>query len=830
MNLRNELNKMDHRALENNREFYDLVSLYDASLLTDGEKKKLVESIERGNSRRCYSILSENFNKALNEARDLRFVDNRKGAIVRGDDDYGYDEYDVKDEDSLDDVESNQKYYIVDFVDSSNHLMRVKYKSKAKAIEDAEKFTKVNKEFDRSYVYDLNKNNTNEPLITFYRDDYSNTNESIAEAVDEDDEESSVVSALNSLSSKQKERLADRGAFIRRADEPKTTHKKENESLNETDEQSFLKGFNPHTMEIVYKVYKKGTGNAKDLEMKEFNTKAQALSFLKFHKDEIGYIDMYIRSLVPNDEGKYEYLASKLVYCEDLPEKENELLQKELPEDLETEAVDDDTPYSKEQVEATLRDLTNDYTDKNDTVRCYYKEEKDAAQEILQKYYEIVEVSVDDRIKDEPYYVISYSKPKGNKDIKESASDRFEDRHIEVIQIIDGDEEVIEVFDENEEDRAIAYAKENEGDKVVLVAQTYDLDSNGLPDKFDVEDIKVIWENDNTDPLRDSNKVHYGKEYPRKEVLNALKDSFNDRAVFLMDPHTRITIGLANLIENETGKTVEGVDWEEQNGKIYVTDVFFAEEENESLDEDVKEQVKTAPRDWYKRVPKEIDDRFEIMKFGVYMNPNEEREGTYLLKEKSTGKYLVIHLTKYAPVEDLLRFAKRQNLEDATDWFEHLCYRKEIEEQSLTEGRYDNIWSPGYRVYWETKDGGYDEEEFTEEEDAQRKFDELQEDDNVVYGSLVQLWERLGYGPLEDEEIDEFNFRRDESLTEESSDEYDRIEIDYLVTNGKDSEYFGTEDEAIDFATTNGWDEIYKITTKYKNGRYVDDTMEPIDW
>lgn len=72
----------------------------------------------------------------------------------------------------------------------------------------------------------------------------------------------------------------------------------------------------------------------------------------------------------------------------------------------------------------------------------------------------------------------------------------------------------------------------------------------------------------------------------------------------------------------------------------------------------------------------------------------------------------------------------------------------------------------------------------------------------------------------------------EKSINEDSNDEYDRIEIDYLVTNGtgKDSEYFDTEDDAIDFAMKNGWDEIYKITTKYKNGRFVNDSIEPIDW
>ena len=67
MNLRKELNKLDHKALNEETEFYDLVSLYEGCILSDTEKKKLAESIEKGNTKECYNTLSKNFNKALNE-------------------------------------------------------------------------------------------------------------------------------------------------------------------------------------------------------------------------------------------------------------------------------------------------------------------------------------------------------------------------------------------------------------------------------------------------------------------------------------------------------------------------------------------------------------------------------------------------------------------------------------------------------------------------------------------------------------------------------------------------------------------------------------------
>lgn len=63
MNLREELNKLDHKALNEETEFYDLVSLYEGCILSDTEKKKLAESIEKGNAKECYNTLSKNFNK-----------------------------------------------------------------------------------------------------------------------------------------------------------------------------------------------------------------------------------------------------------------------------------------------------------------------------------------------------------------------------------------------------------------------------------------------------------------------------------------------------------------------------------------------------------------------------------------------------------------------------------------------------------------------------------------------------------------------------------------------------------------------------------------------
>ena len=77
--------------------------------------------------------------------------------------------------------------------------------------------------------------------------------------------------------------------------------------------------------------------------------------------------------------------------------------------------------------------------------------------------------------------------------------------------------------------------------------------------------------------------------------------------------------------------------------------------------------------------------------------------------------------------------------------------------EGLKESRYDDIWSPGFRVYYETVDGDSDEIEFETLKEARRKFNELEEDENVKYAQLLQLWENAKYrAPLDDEEIDYF--------------------------------------------------------------------------
>ena len=59
MNLREELNKLDHKALENDERFYDLRSLLEATKLTPQQKDQLHQAINKGDSEEAFRILTE---------------------------------------------------------------------------------------------------------------------------------------------------------------------------------------------------------------------------------------------------------------------------------------------------------------------------------------------------------------------------------------------------------------------------------------------------------------------------------------------------------------------------------------------------------------------------------------------------------------------------------------------------------------------------------------------------------------------------------------------------------------------------------------------------
>lgn len=75
-----------------------------------------------------------------------------------------------------------------------------------------------------------------------------------------------------------------------------------------------------------------------------------------------------------------------------------------------------DKPYSYKEVEQELKSITDNFTDKDGTVKCFFPEEKEHAMKVLRKHYKIVEPSDGRRSKyDEVVYVLAYAEPKGTK-------------------------------------------------------------------------------------------------------------------------------------------------------------------------------------------------------------------------------------------------------------------------------------------------------------------------------------------------------------------------------------------------------------------------------
>lgn len=75
------------------------------------------------------------------------------------------------------------------------------------------------------------------------------------------------------------------------------------------------------------------------------------------------------------------------------------------------ESVEEDAPYTYKELLKELKSITDNFTDKEGTLKCFYAKEKDLAKQILKKHYKTVEVSGDDRTKGEQWYVIAYSTP-----------------------------------------------------------------------------------------------------------------------------------------------------------------------------------------------------------------------------------------------------------------------------------------------------------------------------------------------------------------------------------------------------------------------------------
>ena len=96
------------------------------------------------------------------------------------------------------------------------------------------------------------------------------------------------------------------------------------------------------------------------------------------------------------------------------------------------ESVSEEEPYTKEMVEADLKSITYNFTNKEGELQCGFEIEKDYGVEILKQHYEIVEPSIDDKYEDVKYH-ISYAKPKV---VKESIDSKVLEGRIEDIEYV----------------------------------------------------------------------------------------------------------------------------------------------------------------------------------------------------------------------------------------------------------------------------------------------------------------------------------------------------------------------------------------------------------
>lgn len=104
----------------------------------------------------------------------------------------------------------------------------------------------------------------------------------------------------------------------------------------------------------------------------------------------------------PHSYGSYEYIQGEIERALDKKLQKNE--SKSMNES------DEETPYTKEQIERDLKSITHNFTDKEGELKCGFEEEKNFGVEILNKYYKVVETSGDDR-RDGTWYHISFAEP-----------------------------------------------------------------------------------------------------------------------------------------------------------------------------------------------------------------------------------------------------------------------------------------------------------------------------------------------------------------------------------------------------------------------------------
>lgn len=181
------------------------------------------------------------------------------------------------------------------------------------------------------------------------------------------------------------------------------------------------------------------------------------------------------------------YLAAVTAKKEDLHIAEYN--QETLDEDYSDSHDDWGEPYDISSMERVIQQLTNNYTNKEGTLRTYYRAEKIAAVEELKKYYDVVEVS-DGRYdtNDDISYVIAYSSPKIDEKLQEAYFDP---------ENMIGDYAAYKIIlDDNLMDSVSVYDRENKEDSYSeVLSKAYDVVNN-----FDGKDLQIVYsEGDDSD-------------------------------------------------------------------------------------------------------------------------------------------------------------------------------------------------------------------------------------------------------------------------------------------------------------------------------------------
>lgn len=186
-----------------------------------------------------------------------------------------------------------------------------------------------------------------------------------------------------------------------------------------------------------------------------------------------------------------------------------------------------------------------------------------------------------------------------------AAIDGYIEPQLEVIYSDNNGTETLEVFGEDEEDKAIAWAKENGGNAVIKVGQVYRYTKRDGLILWDVDDYETIWEDENNPIIQDESlKESYvevdtivdgnGKEY--RVVGGGFKSS--DALVPVEDEDGKKT-------RMSSGDVAEFYTWKDSKGKVIHEP---SEEEDESLKESTRNECKDGNCK-KKELKEEVDPR-----------------------------------------------------------------------------------------------------------------------------------------------------------------------------------------------------------------------------